>query len=278
MWDGILARVPYTGFYAMGTRCSIVLPGMDEDHADVLFRLIRHEIARIEGKLSRFVEDSAISIINAKAAKAPVDVDEEIFDILSTCATYHQKTGGYFDITLGAANNLVLNESLRTVRFLNESMRIDLGGFGKGYALEKVNDLLDTYDVTHAFLTMGESSVLTRGHHPAGGHWKVGIQHELKPDESIHTFQVRNGSVSTSSNRIQHGHVINPFTGMPVDEHVAVSVYSPSALQAEILSTACLVMPVDQLHEIVKRFPGITVVKMDYSDESVTSPYVRVVG
>jgi thiamine biosynthesis lipoprotein len=270
--------VPNTSFYAMGTRCSVVLPGIDEDVADEMFRHIRHEIARIEAKLSRFLEGSAISILNANAANVPVEVDEEVFDILSTCASYHQKTGGYFDITLGAANDLVLDESHRTVSFLSESMRIDLGGFGKGYALEKVNGLLDNYDVTHAFLTMGESSVLTRGHHPAGDHWKVGIKSHRHPDESIHVFEVNNGSVSTSDNTIQHHHVIDPFTGIPVDEHVSVSVYSPSAMQAEILSTACLVMPDDQLPEIVNRFPGITIVKTDYGDESVTNPCVRVVG
>lgn len=267
--------VPNTSFYAMGTRCAIVLPGMDEDYADVLFRHIRQEITRIEGKLSRFVEDSAISIINMNASKSPVEVDDEIFDILSTCATYHQKTGGYFDITLGSAHHIVLDAIHRTVTFRNESACIDLGGFGKGYALERVHRLLDKFGVSHAFITFGESSVLTRGHHPAGDHWKVGIKNHRYPDKSIHVFEVTNGSVSTSNNMIQDRHVINPFTGKPATNLISVSVCSPSALDAEVLSTAFLVMPDEQIQQAVDLFSGVMVHISDYRLETITSRFVR---
>ncbi|TVQ10460.1 MAG: FAD:protein FMN transferase [Balneolaceae bacterium] len=281
----------------MGTRCNIVLPGMDEDDADVIFRHIRNEIARAEGKLSRFLGSSDISIINSKAASAPAGADQEVYQILSSCAYYHEITGGCFDITLRpvlqywkenpngdrqsageilshlGTDKIKFDENNSTVSFLNDSIEIDLGGFGKGYALEKVNEMLLRFGVKSAFLTMGESSVLTLGNHPAGDHWKVGIKNYLNPDEAIHTFNMRFGSVSTSSNfyvddggtLVNHRHVIDPFTGVPVEKLVAVSVFSNTALLAEVLSTAVLVMQEEKIQDVVNRFPGTCVLKMDYS-------------
>lgn len=281
----------------MGTRCNIVLPGLEEDDADVIFRHIRSEIARIEGKLSRFLDNSDISRINATAAEKPLEVSQEIFRILKSCVYYHGKTDGCFDITLRpvlqfwkdnpygnskvaseilsriGTGKVRLNERYRTVAFSNDSIEIDLGGFGKGYALEKVNEMLQRFGVESGFLTMGESSVLTLGNHPAGDHWKVGIKNYLHPDEAVHTFQMRYGSVSTSSNffiddegkLINHRHVIDPVTGVPVEELITASVFSNTALLAEVLSTASLVMSEERIQNLVDQFPGICVLKVDYS-------------
>jgi FAD:protein FMN transferase len=296
-----MSSVQHTGFFAMNTRCNIVLPGMAEDDADVIFRHIRHEIARIEHKLSRFLEKSDLSIINALAAEAPAIADKEMYEVLASCAYYHKQTGGCFDITLRpvlqywkdhpdgdresaaaiqarlGADNVVLDDENRTVSFLNDAIELDLGGFGKGYALGKVNDMLQRFGVGSAFLTMGESSVLTLGHHPAGDHWMVGIKNYRKPDEAIHTFHLRNASVSTSANfyvddagnLVNHRHVINPLTGVPVEELVTASVASGSAVDAEVLSTAVLVMPDERIQDLVDRFPGISVLKTDYSSGEI---------
>ena len=84
----------------MGTRCTVVLPDMDEMEADDLFRLIKNEIARIEGMLSRFREDSNLSAINKNAAAKPFVVNREMFRIMKAASYYFEKTGGLFDITL----------------------------------------------------------------------------------------------------------------------------------------------------------------------------------
>ncbi|NIR92512.1 MAG: FAD:protein FMN transferase, partial [Gammaproteobacteria bacterium] len=78
---------------------------------------------------------------------------------------------------------------------------------------------------------------------------KVGLNNYLNPGNSLHTFMIRDGSMSTSSNfyvddngELQnHRHVINPASGFPVEECVSVSVTAESAVVAEILSTALLV-------------------------------------
>ncbi|TVQ72434.1 MAG: FAD:protein FMN transferase [Balneolaceae bacterium] len=296
-----MTSVPNNGFFAMGTRCHAVLPGLEDDDAEIIFRYIREEVARIEGKLSRFREESDIARINAKAGTEPVRVEKEMFRILTACANYHAKTEGCFDITLRpvlqywkdnadgdrdtaleirsrlGTDKMILNPKDRTVSFRNNSLELDLGGFGKGYALEKVNEMLLRFGITSGFLTMGESSVLTLGNHPAGDHWKVGIKNYLAPDEAIHTFHMRYGSVSTSSNfyvddegkLVNHRHVIDPFTGVPVEELVTVSVFSNTALLAEVMSTAMLVMEENKIEELVEDYRDLCVLKVIYEPDGV---------
>lgn len=296
-----MTSVPNSGFFAMGTRCHAVLPGLEEDDADIIFRYIREEVARVEGKLSRFREESDIARINVKAAMKPIRVDKEMFRILTACANYYAQTEGCFDITLRpvlqywnenvrgdrdaaleilsrlGTDKMILNQKDRTVSFQNNSIELDLGGFGKGYALEKVNEMLLRFGIDSGFLTMGESSVLTLGSHPAGDHWKVGIKNYIAPDEAIHTFHMRYGSVSTSSNfyvddegkLVNHRHVIDPVTGSPVEELVTASVFANTALLAEVLSTAVLVMREEKIKTLVDHFSGISVLKIDYSSGRV---------
>lgn len=300
-----MQSVQHTSFYAMGTRCNIVLPNMEQDDAEAVFRHVQNEVARIEGKLSRFHEGSNIHTINKFAGDETVQTDVEVFDILLACSDYFDVTQGYFDITLRpilqfwkdepngdtesldrilaqlGLRNIILIPETRTVKFKNKAIDIDLGGFGKGYALEKVGEMLNRFGIHSAFITMGESSVLTLGNHPAGDHWKVGIKHYLEPDESIHTFEMKNGSVSTSSNfyvddygkLVNHRHVINPKTGHPVGDLVTASVYSQSAQDAEVLSTAALTMSEEDIQLLVNQFPGIAILKVDYTHNQIQKKY-----
>ncbi len=259
----------------MGTRCHVVLPGSDSESAEQIFRVIKRELLRIEQDLSRFISDSEISCINKLAAQNPVPVSDQVFEILKICKKYYNITGGAFDITLRplleywkdkpgdyspngevtrlmetvGMQHVLLDETNQTVSFDNGNIQIDLGGFGKGYALERISRQLSKFSVESGFISFGESSILTVGNHPAGDHWKIGMKNYLNPEESVHTFLVRYGSVSTSSNffvddngRLRnHRHVIDPFQGYPTEELKSVSVCSESPVLAEVMSTAMLV-------------------------------------
>jgi len=291
----------HNSFYAMGTRCYIVLPGIGEDRGEQVFEVIRQEVKRIESSLSRFIPHSEISIINKNAITEPVTVSPEIFDVLWTCKKYYEWTRGAFDITMRplleywkgkpsndesdlrlyelmdsiGMNRIQLNEEEQTVAFENETIEIDLGGFGKGYALDKCRELLQKASVENAFISFGESSVLTLGRHPAGDHWKVGLNNYSQPGEALHTFAVNEASVSTSSNFFvddngklcNHRHVINPFTGYPVEKCMTVSVCSGSSLVAEVLSTAFLVSSEETIRSVKDEVESCSVVKVDYSTE-----------
>jgi len=282
----------------MGTRFHVVFPGMDEKKGYRMLNLIQKEVERIEAKLSFFKKDSEITKINRQASKESVKLSTELYEILKICRDYSITTNGAFSISLrpllqywknepenstsvnGFKNlltkldmdNIILNDSNKTVKFDNEDVEIDLGGFGKGYALEKVKSMLEEFSIQTAFISFGESSVLTIGNHPAGNHWKVGMKNYFNPEEALHTFHIKNGSVSTSGNFYvddngvlqNHRHVINPFTGYPVEDIVTVSVCAGSAMVAEILSTAFLILPDDEIQSITSKMEDISTVKATY--------------
>ncbi|MBP3193965.1 FAD:protein FMN transferase [Natronogracilivirga saccharolytica] len=292
-----MAQVQHHSFFAMGTRCNMVLADIEPDESEIIVQRIKKEVLRIEEQLSRFLKNSEVSKVNMEASNHKVDVSNELFKVLKKCRYYHELTKGYFDITLWpilqywrdqpdgdpetvrdmlaelGTGNIALDENGGYVRFANDNITIDLGGFGKGYALDKIQHMLLRFGVESAFVSLGESSILTFGNHPAGDCWKVGIKNYLAPDQSLHTFHVRYGSVSTSSNffvndsgkLINHRHVIDPRTGAPVEDLVKVSVCAESAEIAEVLSTAFLVMPYEQVEQVAPQLPRIEVLKVDYS-------------
>ncbi|MDZ7718539.1 MAG: FAD:protein FMN transferase [Balneolaceae bacterium] len=287
------------GFYAMATRFYVLIPGLQDGTGDELFQKIKDEVNRIESRLSRFIEKSEISKINRDAFHADVKTDDECFEILTACKYGWEMTDGAFDITLRplmdywkneeeqseknlqtikesvGMQHVELDEEDQTVRFKTEKTELDLGGFGKGYALEKVKQMIESSAVENAFISFGESSVLAMGEHPAGGAWKIGINNYKNPGNSIHEFEVSNGSVSTSSNfylnddgELQnHQHVINPKTGKPHEQFTAASVSASSPILAEILSTACLLLPDEKIRELIEKYDDIEIVKVDYEPE-----------
>ncbi|MCG2589964.1 FAD:protein FMN transferase [Rhodohalobacter sulfatireducens] len=287
------------GFYAMATRFFVLIPELEDGSGDELFQKIKDEVNRIESRLSRFIKESEISKINREAFKADVETDDECFEILSACKYGWKMTDGAFDITLRplmdywknednqpdetlqavkesvGMQHVELDEENQTVGFKNENTELDLGGFGKGYALEKIKQMIESSAIKDAFISFGESSVLAMGEHPAGGAWKIGINDYTNPGNSIHEFEVSNGSVSTSSNFFlndegvlqNHTHIINPKTGKPHENFTAASVSARSPILAEILSTACLLLSDEKIRELMEKYDDIEIIKVDYEPE-----------
>jgi len=294
-----MSNTYHNSFFAMNTRCHVVFPNIDHEYGERVFQAIKMEIHRIEEKISRFIPESDLSKLNKTASRQPAIVDEELFDILITCQEYWKLTDGAFDVTLrllidywnGGAqprksnpqfdqicskvgmNHLHLDSNNRTIKFNNEYIEIDLGGFGKGYAMERTRKLLQNKRVENAFISFGESSILTLGHHPAGDCWKVGLNNYLQPGSTIYEFPMQDSSMSTSANfylddnskLCKHKHVIDPAKGMPVEDCISVSVFCDSSQTAEILSTAFLVSSDSVIRDVKNKIKGLSIVKVDYS-------------
>jgi len=294
-----MSNTYHNSFFAMNTRCHVVFPNIDHEYGDWVFQAIKMEINRIEKKISRFIPESDLSKVNKTASRQPAIVDEELFDILNTCQEFWKLTDGAFDVSLrpfinywnGSAqspnsdvqfdeicskvgmNHLHLDSNDRSVTFDNEYIEIDLGGFGKGYAMEKTRELLQNKRIENAFISFGESSILTLGHHPAGDCWKVGLNNYIKPGSTIYEFPMQDSSMSTSANfylddngkLCNHKHVINPKKGVPVEDCISVSVCCTSPVKSEILSTSFLVSSDSAIRSAKNIMKGLSIVKVDYS-------------
>jgi len=294
-----MLKVFHNSLFAMGTRMNVVIPDIDEDRGEQIFSLISNEVYRLDEKLSYFKERSEISTINKYGARRPVPVTREVFDILHICQQYAERTNGAFDISLRplyrywqenengkeeaitdilkkvGIKKIHLNNETSSVKLENEGVEIDLGGFGKGYALEKIMVMLRRFSILNAFISFGESTVLTLGSQPGGNCWRVGINDYLNPGHALYTFSMNDGAVSTSSNFTvrddgslhKRNNVINPNTGYPADEFSVVSVSASSPLEAEILSTAFVTMSVNQIQEVKHSFVNIDIIKIRYDED-----------
>ena len=295
-------KVYHNSFSAMGSRFNAVFPYEDDGLCEKLFHLIKNEVIRLEAKLSYFDEKSVVSEINRSASKSAIELDDEMFDVIKTSLSYSEKTSGSFDITMrpiietiladkkngngdrelkSRLAEIELDDEQKTIRYKSDLTKIDFGGFGKGYALEKIKQLIINSSMETAFISFGESSILTKGKHPSGKKWSVGINDIFNPGESLYAFDLEDESISSSSNyysddsgRVQKKvNVINPFTAKPVDELGILSVKSSSPLEAEILSTAFLVMDDSQIQNAIHEFKNLEVVKILYNDNKPNIKY-----
>ena len=135
-------------------------------------------------------------------------------------------------------------------------MEINLGSIGKGYALERVAQVLrGQWRITTAMLHGGHSSVLAMGSQPGTRDgWPVGILHPQQRDRRLAILHLRNRALGTSAATFQHlqhqgrklGHILDPRTCWPAEGVLSASVTAPTAALADALATAFYVMGIDQ--------------------------------
>lgn len=161
--NGTEMNVYQNTFYTMESRFNALFPFEDDDLCEKLFHSIEKEVRRIETKLSYFDEKSVVSYINRNAFKTAVKVDNEMFEVIKTSLIYLEKTFYAFDITMrkktesiifdkkvnnvkreikSHLNEIELNKE-KSIHYKSDKIKIDFGGFGKGYALERIKPLLD---------------------------------------------------------------------------------------------------------------------------------------
>jgi FAD:protein FMN transferase len=235
----------------MGTRFEVFLAGDDESHLDDVAVAVLAEIIRLDGVLSRFDPQSEVARLNREALSAPVRVDREVFGLLEKCEEARRLTEGHFDVTAragvaGGADALQLDADSRTVRFARPGVAVDLGGVGKGYALDRGREMLLRYGVACGLLDGGTSSVLALGAPPGAGGWPVDVRHPLMPEaEAVARVKLNDGALSCSAARRPgqaESDVVNPLARKPLAGDDACVVLAATATEAEIFSTALLAM------------------------------------
>ncbi len=277
----------------MGTRFDMVLTQVEEEQAKEASQLIKTGITDTEKLISCHDPESQVYNINSRAHISPLALDGKLWNIFMSARTYHERTAGLFDISLkplkdlGVENRevvrdgvsaltgwdkIVLDPHNRTISFRQKGCAVDFGGFGKGFALDRVRDLLHQMNVDNAFISFGESTVLALGHHPHGDCWRAGVKHLLIPGKSIENFEISDQALSTSASYTgtdtgrKYVHIYHPHTGKPVYKNVSVSVVASMALDAEVLSTALLLADKEDIIVMKPNFPGARGIIIDYTD------------
>ena len=263
--------------HAMATRFELILEGEDGVALRAAGEEALREIERVDQQLSRYRADSEISMLNRHAAHRPVRVSPPLFRLLADCSRFSALTGGAFEVTVGPLvrlwrtagqrGQLPTSEEIEaaravtgcahlsfdpenfTIGFDRRGVEIDLGGYGKGYAIGRAVEILREYGVTNGLLHGGTSSVAAIG----SKSWSIRLQDPLPPEP----IELRDQALSVSAvhgrkfqaGGREYGHVIDPATGQPVEGVLAAAASGPSPAICEVVSTALLVRGTEWLTE-----------------------------
>lgn len=205
----------------MGTRFDILVLGLNETESKGLWNDICSLLSHAEKVFDRFDALSEVSNYNLSLKdKYEITLSKDLSDALVMAEKYNTLTDGNFDIRYSGAG-------------------VDFGGFAKGWALKRIKLMLD--DVDSAFVDLGSSSILAKGHHPALDCWKVDLQSPFD-GKVIASFDLKDTSLSTSGNTPSYsGHILNPMTGESVKDNMLCTALCPDPLDAEVLSTSLMV-------------------------------------
>ena len=248
---------------AMATLFEAWLVGDDEEHLVAVAEAAFDEIERIEQVLSRFDRGAELQRVNRTAATEPVQLSVELYDVVADCLRCHVATDGYFDPAATAVTQangdtdvavaplpfsaaVRLDPERRTIAFTERDVCLDLGGYGKGYALDAAAKLLDRYGIESALLHGGTSSVLSRGRMADGRPWMIALGDPFVAERpEIATFALVDAGLSTSASldvRLATSDIVDPIAGKSVSKPEAFCVLAPTATEAEVLSTALTAM------------------------------------
>jgi thiamine biosynthesis lipoprotein len=238
---------------SMHTAFDAILSGSEET-TNTAWREIETMLRKMEKIMSRFDTESELYHLNAHLSKEPIAVSDELWDILTDCKRYYEKTSGLFDISLGKFDSLVFDYKEKTIFSTDERTNLDLGGYGKGYALAKIKDLLDAIGVKDALVNFGNSSITGIGHHPYGEYWPVGVENPYT-ETKLDDFRLKDTSLSISGNAPRHeNHIVNPLNGSVARSGRMTAVISNSPVEAEVLTTVLMIADEETTKRITNNF------------------------
>ena len=255
---------------AMGATFSVALYGTDGASMEAAADAALAEAHRLDALLSNYKPDSEWSLVNRTAAGKPVKVSAELFQLIAACQEYSRESEGSFDITVGPLmkiwgfykgsghlapqsevetalgkigyRHVHLDAATQSIWFDIQGVELDPGGIGKGYAVDRMVEVLKREGVTRALVAGSDSSIYGLGtppDEPRG--WEVSIRDPRNSRRSVTQVYLKDMSLSTSGSYEKffhadgrtYSHLMDPRTGYPAQGTVSVSVVAKRTIDSE---------------------------------------------
>lgn len=267
---------------AMGTTFTVVLYGADRESMNQAADAAFEEVHRLDALLSNYLPESEWSRINREAAAHPVEVSPELFHLLSDCTEYSRASEGTFDLTVGPLmrawgffggnrhapsadqiqhaldvvgyKHVQLNGRKRTVHFDRPGVEIDPGGVGKGYAVDRMVEILRARGFRNALVAASGSSIFGLGNPPDEIRgWPISIADPWDHRKNAAQVFLKDLSLSTSGSyeksfRVgghRYSHIMDPRHGTPAEGAVQVTLLTPHAIDSEVWAKPYFIQGLD---------------------------------
>jgi thiamine biosynthesis lipoprotein len=279
----------------MGTRIAVELWSEDPELAQRAMDAVIAEMRRTDELMSTYKPDSQLSQVNAHAFERPVQVDADIIAVVERGLEMSRLSGGAFDLTYASVGYLYdyrahqrptgqqieaalpgvdyrqvqVDRNARTIRFLRQGVRIDVGGIAKGYAVDRSIERLRDLGIRHAMVTAGGDTGLLGDRR--GKPWVVGIRDPRNEGRMVTRLPLADEAISTSGDYeryfeedgVRYHHILVPGTGKPARTVRSATVLGPNATLTDGLSTSVFVLGVERGMQLIARLPGVEAVIVD---------------
>ncbi|MGI9454448.1 MAG: FAD:protein FMN transferase [Pirellulales bacterium] len=290
------------GREAMGCRFEVIFNLLDNSVATSIGTDALDIIEHIEEQISVYRASSEISRINESSFTSWHDLSPDVFDLLWLAKQLHAQTNDAFDVTTGplikawgflqkqgrtpspeklaeavkcsGMKNIEFHEHEHKIRFKQPDVEINLGGIGKGWAIDKAVDLIEMEGVENFLIHGGHSSVRSRGTRGLAGQkterngWPVGLRHPLLREKRIGTITLQNKALGTSGSGTQFfierghkiGHILDPRTGQPASGVLSATVLADTAAEADALATAAYILGPGEIDHIASEGSAVAAI------------------
>jgi thiamine biosynthesis lipoprotein len=288
-----LRRFEYTRL-CMGVKTRIVLYAHNDSTASDAASAAFDRIGQLDACMSDYRRDSELNRLCDHAGSEPVNVSDDLFDVIATSLSVSRASDGAFDVSiapvvalwrkarmtnalpdpqkLSEARELVdwrgiaLDESNHTVELLKPGMRLDLGGIGKGYAAQQAIDVLKARGVNRCLVALA-GDIAVGDPPPDARGWTI----DIALPKTARSLLLSNAAVSTSGDAeqftevagVRYSHIVDPRTGIGVTNQRQVTVIAPRGEIADAVSSAACVVEADRLDCLIEQFPGAAAIVWD---------------
>lgn len=274
---------------AMGTLLAITVADVPMAAAERAIDRAFERVEALEHALSSWRADSELRQVLPPAHRAPTVISADLYHALSMASQVAERTDGAFDPTVAPLvrawgflggqpgipaptalaeararvdwRRIQLDAESSTLRLTGTETDVDLGGIGKGIAVDHAVATLRAAGVQSGCVNFGGN---LRGF---GTHeWPVEVQHPRSDADALSTFTIRDRALSTSgdyekfflADGVRYGHILDPRTGWPVQGVASVTVLAEDAGTADALSTALVALGPESGRELLRRwYPGV---------------------
>jgi FAD:protein FMN transferase len=259
----------------MGTMFDVLVYYASKVDAERAVDKALNEVDRLDRVLSHFKPDNDLARLVREGRGVFVPVDRDLFEVIQESMRVSRLSAGKFDVTIApllktwkraytegrdpseqeiaAARRCVGYEKIETrepdsIRFSSNCVEIDLGGIGKGFAVDRAMAVLAAAGITRALVNAGSSSIAAIGSPPDRLGWPV----SLAPGTVL---TLRDASISTSQQPAEGlGETLDPQSAAPARSRMSVSVVAPRATLSDALSTTLLMLSVEEGRTLISQF------------------------